>query len=691
MNLSCSLLLAATFCVAAKTAGGETIRPLKITRLPQTLAAGEVFSLQAVTPDTLKADDCRSMTLKFYDQDGREANVSVFARPSVRYNEPVRQLYVDLATTVYARPGRYRWKLVDAAGNEYRPEDAAANTLDLTPGALPDRVPTLRYGLPGADNIQHTAVGNQAPFLYATNTPKLQSYINWQLTGGHYHELYIPHTRYNADGTWDFKPTELEMMQILTADPNAAISLKIRLDMPGWWVAAHPDELYRNEQGQGNGQQSFCSQLQREQAKKFLVMVLDTLNARPVGRGIGSVMLLGMEGSEFQLYGQVTGAYDCSTPAREAFRRYQEKQQWTPVIDLPHPALKFPYQKGENYDLIRQRYFRFLADELADMLIDYAKFFREHYGDRYELGVYYGYPLEHASRVQRLVTSGHLGVGRVIREADFDFISSPDSYGLRRLPSGHAFMYPVDSVLLHHKRPLLENDIRNYIYHLTADGSGPTVLSLAESITTNLRLSLLAAAHGAFVRYYAIPWTEGDDFFAPLEMILSIRDHNELLQKLVRLPMGSPEEVVFTFDPMSLTRAAEISGGDEFLYHFTGQMRDTLPRTGRPVSYVIFDDLLENAKLWQRMVIALPGLLDPVQLAQLETVLKRKLPKPDLNSGALVITPQVIKLCNHLEEVWQLLATPEAGSSLTQAPIWYIGQNYCATWDGVRFVWQKKP
>ncbi|MDD2404493.1 MAG: hypothetical protein PHV75_01675 [Victivallaceae bacterium] len=638
-----------------------------------TVRQGDIFVLNFKYQEEFPISELKDLKLVFYDNAGNRSALSAFD-PVIRYEERIKQIFIELPISRFAAPDTYEWKLEGVTFNII----PHTRNVSLKLGALPsfERNPAVHFSKKPT-NIMKSAGGDHAPFTYSTVTPSAQNYFNWTHTGGHMYEVALASGYRTADGRIDLSAMEQNMLQILEGDPHASIYLKININVPGWWGLRYPDELFVSNRNR-RALQSFCSEIWRQNSIDFVNDIIKSLENRPVGVSVSGVLLMGFRGGEFQLWGENVGEYDCSAPAQKAFSTWQRKKQVSPEIELPHPALEYPFQEGENYDLIRKNFFQFVAERSADNITWFASEFKKQHGDKYSFGVYYGYPMEHSASLKRMLFSGHLGIQKVLNEAPLDIISCPASYSLRRLNLSHAYMNPVDSALLHGIMPILENDIRNYATKFFGDSSGTTVFSLRDSQLTSSKLNLLAAAHGTVVRYYAI--IEGMDFFAPLPMIKSIAQENRLLMKLKPAPLGMKDQVAMVIDTMSWASCASPAFNDQITRKIS-ELRDTLMRTGRSVAFITIDDWEKNAERWENVVIPLPGVLSQSRKEFLEKTFE-KLPTLKLNDVFMVLRKgEKTLVCDDTKEVWQATALPQVLSS-EMKNVWYVGGNFTAIWDG---------
>ena len=226
-------------------------------------------------------------------------------------------------------------------------------------------------------------------------------------------------------------------------------------------------------------------------------------------------------------------------------------------------------------------------------------------------------------------------------------------------------------------RPIIENDIRNYVYPLHADGSGRTVYSMRDSLVNDSRLAMLAACNGAVVRYLAID--DQVDFFTNLPSINQIAKDNLRNMKLKPIELGSEGQLAWAIAPRTWVRVID-SGFDEKKWgDFTCYARDTVLRSGRSVAIVLVEDLINNPGKWKIVGIPAPSLLPPETVAALEKQFG-KFPEIKPDTGALVIVYGKITTSDTLQDLWQQIATPEALAAGYDT-VWYVGGNFVGTYD----------
>ena len=625
-----------------------------------------VFSL----PEDLKDDGISSLKLRFYDGNGRFTPLSGLP-PVIRMEKRSKRLFVELPVSRFACPGQYRMEI---ANHDYV---IPCGNISIVSAPVPSGAGIL-LPKPSESNVLKTPEWQQLLYIYATDTPCLEHFRSWSRTGGHFYEVSITGGQWKNTGGYDTSQCEQQLLEILENDPDASILVKFRIDVPGWWVAAHPAEVFRSNKNR-SALQSFCSEQWRKDAIKAVGDALEELAARPAGKAVSGVLLMGFRGGEFQLWGEDVGEYDCSPVAQKAFLAYQKANRLSGEIRLPHPALEYPFRTNSpEYAKIRDLFFRFTAERHAGNLIFFAKEFKKRFADRFTFGLYYGYGMEHSGNIRRMLFSGHLGIERLLNEAPLDLLSGPFSYALRRRSQSHAFMNPIDSARFHNILPIGENDIRNYRIPEYSDSSGVTIFSLYDSVVDNRRIRLLGAAHGALIRYLALHPTV--DAYADPAIVRTIAEDDRLVSKLKPNCIGAPGQLALVLSYTSWTKSWRLP--QKLVADFAGTIRDTVMRTGRDVVFITFSDYLNMGKRFHHVVIPLPGLLDSEQKTALEKLSAAKLPPISPKDGALVFRDGKWEVVtDKLKTVWEKLATAEAKKCGSDT-VWYVGRNFCYTWDG---------
>jgi hypothetical protein len=315
-------------------------------------------------------------------------------------------------------------------------------------------------------------------------------------------------------GHYDFSSVKARFGRVLEADPNALFHLRIYLEMSEpqsqWWHALYPDEREVVSDGTPY-RQSFASKVWREQAKDFLrayvahlkqIGLFNRVVSYQVGAGHTGEWVKGKLSMFF-----LTGDY--SKPMKLHFREWLRgkygndesafRKAWNkpelsfqsaevPAADeqfgTKHLTFRDPQQEQNVID-----YYRCLADLCGGLVVDFCRTVKEATGGKALAGAFYGYLMELAwnagffaegpgSPYSTYQRSGHLGLGQVLESPFVNFLVSPYSYGFRGIGGEGTSMLPAESVRLHNKMYLMEDDTRT---HTDADPAYGRARNLEES------------------------------------------------------------------------------------------------------------------------------------------------------------------------------------------------------------------
>jgi len=452
-------------------------------------------------------------------------------------------------------------------------------------------------------------------------------------------------------GDHDFSTVEARFQRVIKADPAALFHLRVYLE-PGhgdWWEAAHPGECEILSDGRRNGM-SFASRVWREEAKAFLrayiahfrkIGLFDRVIAYQVGAGHTGEWVKG-ESSMHAPCG------DYSEPMRRYFRdwlrsRYRDdvaalRAAWRhdPAVafetaEVPPAGRQLEARLNTFRDPAAEQdvidYFTALADLCADAVMDLCRTVKEATGRQRLAGAFYGYLLDLAwnggffkerpdSDYSTYQRSGHLGLKKVLASPDVDFLVSPYSYGFRGMGGDSPSMLPAESVRLHGKLLLVEDDTRTHI-----EGQDPNygqAKTPTDSVTI-LRRNLahfLTHSEGAWWALWNVDPVKETRFAALL------REFRELGEMSMRLDRSSASEVVVLLDDESFfyeTCRHNLDIPLIFQQRLWG-----MPRLGAPFDVALLDDLLTGTLAPYKLYVFLnPFRLDGRRRAALAKELKR--------------------------------------------------------------------
>jgi len=419
-------------------------------------------------------------------------------------------------------------------------------------------------------------------------------------------------------GDFDFSTVEARFGRVLQADPGALFHLRVYLETGhgDWWEEAHPDECEILSDGRRNGM-SFASKVWREEAKEFLRAYIrhfrkaglyDRVIAYQVGAGYTGEWVKG-ESSMYAPCG------DYSRPMRLYFQDWLRKRYgsdvsmlraaWhSPSVSFDNAAVPGAERQLEarlytfrdpasEQDVID--YFRALADLCGDAVVDLCRSVKQETGGDRLAGAFYGYLLDLAwnggffrerpdSDYSTYQRSGHLGLRRVLASPDVDFLVSPYSYGFRGMGGDSPSMLPADSVRLHGKLLLIEDDTRTH-----ADSEDPNygqvkTLAASRAILRRNLAHFLTHGEGAWWALWKVNAAKVPEFGTLL------REFKDVGERSMTLDRSSAAEIAVLLDDESFfyeTCRYNLDIPLIFQQRLWG-----LPRVGAPFDVFLLDDFL---------------------------------------------------------------------------------------------------
>jgi hypothetical protein len=298
--------------------------------------------------------------------------------------------------------------------------------------------------------------------LAAPYRPGASNFTDFKKTGNRIYDIYF---RFNWTGPemYDFNRLDQLLSDYLKLDSNALFIGRILLTPGAWLARQFPDEVSRRDDGSlagmfgTNGNPSFSSQVYRELSRKAMTALITHLEEKfsnnivgyQVGNGFGGEWL------PFNSFWEVRpgqppptkfGVEDYSPAAKTDFRRRLRTKYKTEKVlrhawgdskvtfesaEPPDEKARYNTPHGIFFDpaISRQApdYFEFYNDSVASVLIENAAWAKELTRRKKIVGAFYGYLWCNFPNLSA-VHSGHLGLTKVLRCPDVDFLASPYTY-----------------------------------------------------------------------------------------------------------------------------------------------------------------------------------------------------------------------------------------------------------------------
>ena len=370
----------------------------------------------------------------------------------------------------------------------------------------------------------------------------------------------------------DYSVADGLIRQILEADPDAYIFPRLNIALPEKWELAHPDELLDKGYG-AHPRVCFSSDLYAEESKRLLGKYIEHVEKSDYSDHIIGYQLSDGNTQEWFPFDESGGH---GKRSREKFAEY---------------ALE------NGLDATEANYYRFLSEITARRICEICAFAKEKTGRRIIIGSFYGYTFECPMRYRC-----HHALERVLDCPDIDFISAPVSYcGNRETGFDHAYMLPLDSLILHGKLYLAENDTRT---HLTNPPNAMPVFQSAvwqpkpkEVGLEGMRMQAARAlTHGAGYWWFDMwgGWYNDSDNMALAKFYL------ELFGRSKAFDRASRSELAVVVDEKSFCSVANDDNSGALV---CGQIRLPLGRIGAPYACFLASDFYSIPKQIKAFVL----------------------------------------------------------------------------------------
>ncbi|HLI47278.1 MAG TPA: hypothetical protein VKV18_01110 [Chthonomonas sp.] len=369
---------------------------------------------------------------------------------------------------------------------------------------------------------------------------------------------------------------------ILEADPEGFVMPRLVFYPAPGWRREYPLEMSTYADGT-IGDPSITSQRFWQECERSLQTLIEHLRLQPWGERIFGYHL--ERGEWFQ---PADLGFDRSMANRDAFRDWLRERYQGSLIALRAawfdgdvqfhtaeiPALPTkPDPTRAFFETRRERhlidFMEFTSETTARRIVSLARTVKRATAYRALVSVCYGYTFEFTHGY-----SGHLALDRLLAERCIDLICGPPSYRDRKPGGAASFPAPVDSMWLHGKLWLSEDDTKTHLAvpNKTPDDFNPRLADARQTEQAQLRTIGRALVHRTAVGWMDL-WGEGwlDDE--------AIWKRLNLFANIVSAP-GIPRkdpEVVVLIDEKSLLH---IQRGEGFFRRFTTEMRDVVQRCG---------------------------------------------------------------------------------------------------------------
>ena len=405
----------------------------------------------------------------------------------------------------------------------------------------------------------------------------------------------------------DFAEVDQIIAKIVDADPMALILPRISVEPPRWWAKEHPGEMLWWQNRKFDRWVSVASKLWLEEATRNLRRLVHHLESK-WGRHILGYHPSAQNTNEWFYpiwYHEEWGLMNFE-PAFERGWREWLKERYKTICALnalwgtsyeSFDQIRLPSveeRKSSTLGVFRhpKRERRMLDftlyqnEAMARALDRVARAVKQACKGRKLVYAFYGYTFELSGCRYGIAPTGHLRLGWLLRQGSVDVFCAPLSYFDRQVGGCGTVMGPANSVALHGRAWLNEDDTRT---HLSAPNAGFGRTSTPEETkwvhTRNFAQALALRAHMWFMDLFASGWLLDSGIWSHLARL------RRLYEQLYAQPRRPIHEVAVLVDEDSLLA---LRYGVELSRPLLYEARFDLHRMGTTPSFWLLSDFVEG-------------------------------------------------------------------------------------------------
>jgi hypothetical protein len=417
--------------------------------------------------------------------------------------------------------------------------------------------------------------------------------------------MYVPLK--NAYGDRPFGPIDALVQHILANDPDGYLIPRLQFVPTNYWLRTHPDQIATYADG-SEGDVSLASTDFWDDCVEALDALI-THFADPQTPGGDRVIGFHIDRGEW--FYDVSTGYDVSEPNTIAYRnwlkeRYQQvyalRAAWHDgsvtfeTAGIPAWIAQQAANKSGDTPLYLSSkdrrwvdYSLYSSELVAQAITGLASAVKK-LSDRHLLvGVSYGYTLEFAARND----SGHLAMTQLLNCDDIDILAGPNAYSGRGAGNPASFGAAIDSVRLHNKLWVVEDDTKTFLADKETDDTyNPKIVSGADTQAAHQRHFGAALAHQAGVSWMDLwgqGWLDSEDVWQELGGLTRLADKWDKAAAARSGPRIAAPDVVVFVDEASLCLLRSDTAG--LGSHLIVKTRDLLLRSGANVGFYLQSDL----------------------------------------------------------------------------------------------------
>jgi hypothetical protein len=345
------------------------------------------------------------------------------------------------------------------------------------------------------------------------------------------------------DGSFDISFALKQMDGLLSADPGAAIFLRLTTVPPKWWNRKYPDECVRYADCEVTEEDpqpitaaynahdlkpvyrhSFASKQWLDDCSAITVRFLKELQKYPQSASLAGIHICNGLYGEHHYWAFVNHEPDTSIRMTELFREYTKD----PNAHVPGMEERYNPTDGIFRDPVKEKnmidYITCQHELVADSLIHFCKLVKENWDGDIITGAFYCY---YVGLFGRASTGGHLAEEKVLNSPYVDYISAPLAYNrnLRLIGGAGVSRSLIESARLHHKLLLDEMDQPTHIGNIMGGMYTVPLYGSRQILRRNMLSSFLSGMGFWFYDFGPLNksgWWNGTEFMDDITALIKI-------------------------------------------------------------------------------------------------------------------------------------------------------------------------
>ena len=284
---------------------------------------------------------------------------------------------------------------------------------------------------------------------------------------------------WTGENQFNFTALIKDFEVITKSDPQAKVIVRFYLDPPLWWEKLNPDACCLLPDGT-TFRQCFVSEKWRTETAKAFKYCIDWLLKSPYSNNLAGIHVAAGSTEEWFYHSRqhrdenpvrteafqkwLEDKYSNSTALQKAWNNDNVTFETAQIANISEQDGREEWRNPEKEQNYIDSY-RFHSEVMVENIAYFCKIVKEMSNGNLLTGAFYGY--------HYFLTdpkSGHGALAKLLECPDLDYLSSPNVYN-RKIGEDWAPMVAVQSVQLHGKLWLAENDTRTSITTLLKDRS----------------------------------------------------------------------------------------------------------------------------------------------------------------------------------------------------------------------------